>query len=467
MRKVIRAEYDQVMMFPPCVEDWVPADHPARFIREFVDNLDLPEMGIKWGESEMGGTVFSADILARVWLYGYYERIRSSRRLEWACMNLMPFVFLTGNHAPDHNTLWRFWRENKKSMKRIIGKSVSIGQKSGLIGMVLHAVDGTKIQSLSSRRSAWHKKDLAKLLEAVNKSLEEMDKEIERSEAEGGCEYRMPDEYKDKQRLREEIKKAMSELDEAEREHIHPSEPEARMMKNQRTTDLCYNAQIVVDEKSGMIVAEEVVNDESDRSLLAPMIDAVKENLGEAASETLADGGYNSEAQIAEARSKEYGITVNMGKEDGGEFSKSKFEYDVERDCVKCPLGKELQYEREKNSRNGKYKVKVYRCKCFRDCARANACSKDKNGRSIEISPYHEAAQLQRAKQSEPANKKLLSRRQAIVERPFAVIKHIGGFRRWSVRGLEKVRAQWSMVCAGFNLRILYKSWLRGELMLG
>ena len=469
MSPEIKADYNQLHLLPYSLEEWVPSDHPARFIREFVRSLDLAGMGFRMRKKEVGRPNYGAELLAGVWLYGYFERIRSSRRLERACREHMSLIWLTGNNAPDHNTLWRFWKDNKKGLRALFRHSVKVALKSDLLGLALHAVDGTKITAASSRSSGWHRKDLEKLLKKVDKSIEEMSLEVESLEKEEEGEYRLPEGLSEKEKLRDAIRGALKELSETDKDHLHPGEKEARMMKNGRVTDFCYNAQIVADGESGLIVAEDVVNDEADHGLLVKMIDEAKENMGQAPARTLADGGYVSGEELSKAEVRGYEVLVNLG-EDGGkekEFHTSNFEFDESSDVVVCPCGGILKYEKTKKSRDKKYPVRIYRCREYKGCGRRLECSKDKRGRTIEIGPYHSAKERQRKKQKESSGKKVLSRRKVIAEPPFAAIKHIDGFRRWMFRGLEGVKTQWSLICLAYNLRKLFKSWLRGEVRLG
>jgi len=160
MSNEIKADYVQEFILPPSIEDWVPEDHPVRFIREFVDSMDLEAMGFRERESEEGRPNYSNDMLLKIWLYGYFERIYSTRGLEKACKIQIPLIWLTGMHYPDHNTLWRFFRNNRKVIKKVFAHSVRVALKGDLVGLVLQAVDGTKIVADASWRRSLHLKNL-------------------------------------------------------------------------------------------------------------------------------------------------------------------------------------------------------------------------------------------------------------------------------------------------------------------
>ena len=261
----------------------------------------------------------------------------------------------------------------------------------------------------------------------------------------------------------------LAELQKEDREHMHPKERDAQVMKNHEGTRLGYNAQAVVESEHGLIVAAEVTNEQNDLHQLVPMIDKVKEELGTAAEETLADSGYWNGEQLSGAEKNGYPVLVNLDAADarnrGGDYDASQFMYDKERDCCICPRGGELKYERTRKP-DGKPHPRVYRCSGYKECPVRWECSKDKQGRRVELSPHNESFLRQREKQSDGGKKSLLRQRMRIVEPVFAVVKERLGFRRWTVGGLEKVRAQWTFLAGLVNLLRLYAIWKEGKLVL-
>ncbi len=470
----IRADYKQVFLLPPAIDDWIGPDHPARFIGDFVDSLDLEVLGFRVPNGETGRPPYSTDLLLKAWLYGYFSRIRSSRKLEKACMENMGLIWLTGMNAADHNTLWRFWRDNKKVFKGIFKQSVQVAVKAELIGMAVHALDGTKIPVGSSREKFKNQDQLERMLENLDKCVADVMTETERCEQEEGGEWRLPEALQDELKRKERIQKALQELDKTDKKVVHPCEPDARYMKNRRSTEPSYNAQAVADQQSGMIVAEEVVDEGNDNGQLVPMLDRVQENLGATAEETVADAGYFASAQIALAEEKEYEVLVakssgESAAEKGAQwdpYHASQFVYDQERDVCICPQGASLNFLQKKVTGKNGNEIRRYRCRDYLTCPERWKCSKSKNGRLIDINIYRDAVERHRKKREVPESKTLLRARKVIIEPVFAWIKSHLDFRRWTVSGLSNARAQWSLMCATLNLKKLYSHWLTGRLVL-
>jgi transposase len=474
MGREIRADYEQILMFPPSVEDWVTQDHPARFIRDFVDALDLEEMGFVVHGAEVGRPGYAADLLLKVWLYGYLNRIRASRGLERGCKENMGLIWLTGLNAPDHSSIWRFWRDNKKRIREVFKKTIQVAVRSDIIGLALHAIDGTKIPARSSRDGVKDRKKLNKLLERLDEHIDAAMEEVESAEKGEQGEYRLSEAMTDKDKRKEAIVKALDELDNSKRKVIHPGEPDARFMKTRRCIDLSYNGQVVADQKSGMIVAQDVVMDEVDSGQLVPMLEHVKETLGAVAQENVADSGYYSTSQIGLAEKRQYEVLTNPPPSETtpdrspevNSYHHSRFVYDEERNCCICPDGHVLTYLQRKLKGANQNEFIRFRCRDYKDCPHRWECSTSKHGRMIEISVHHREVERQRRKRQDPEKKRLLRQRKVIAEPVFAWIKQHLGFRRWTVRGINNVRAQWDVVCTVLNLKKLYTHWLDGGLNL-
>lgn len=466
----IEPDYNQQYLFPPRLEDLLPKNHPARFIRLFVDSLKLEEVGFSSSPGRDGRPHYSNSMKLKIWLYGYFRKIYSTRQLEDACRNDIGLLWLTGMHYPDHNTLWSFFDSNRRAIRNLFKKVTETALKADLIGLVLHALDGTKIQAKVSTRTGWNLKQLSKIVKDVDSSIEEIMKKIRAMHKGEAANFKLPEELEDQMELKKKIESILSEMNDINRQHLHKDDKDARMMKNGKTSEFCYNSQAVVDGDSNLIVAEDVTNAEKDNNMLVPMIENGEENLGALAEETLADGGYYAPEQLIEADVKGIGVLVNLDgqilpKKDN-KFHKSNFIYDKEKDVFICPMGKELTFERIKHGPKRRRDIRIYRCHHKRVCMESNMCSRDKRGRSIEKEPYYELLQRQIQKQKNPGNKEILAKRKTIVEPVFGIIKEVLGFRCFTVRGLENVKTQWSLICTTFNLRKLFGVWISGKLVI-
>ena len=469
MSRAIHPNRQQMFLLPPSLDDWVPAGHPVRFVRDLIDSIDLASLGIHEKPGDEGRPHYAPQMLLGVWVYGYMERIRSSRQLERACVRDIAFRWLTGNHQPDHNTLWRFFKAHKLAIRELFKRVVRVASDAGLVGFVLHAVDGTKIAAASSMDTAHHRKALEGALRKLDTVIATHLSETEAEERRGEGTYDLPAELQDPEKRKAAIREALARLDEAKTNHLHPAEPEARVMKGRGGKVLGYNAQAVADRDSDLIVATDVVNAASDNAQLVPMLDETQKTTGRVAETTVADAGYDSGKQFEEAERRKLPVVVATATAERGtdEFHKSKFQYDAERDVYICPRGEVLPFQRiDKASENDKkYDRRVYRCH-NRECPVRSQCTSDKKGRAIKQSPYDEAYARQLERNAKPQSRMLLSKRKAIIEHHFAIAKSIDGFRRFTMRGLEAAKAQWALVCAAINLRKLHARWLDGSLTL-
>jgi transposase len=539
-------------LLPPALDEWVPPTHPVRFVSDFVDSLDLTELGIHQPEAEEGRPPYGSDLLLKVWLFGYMERIRSTRALEKACVQVMPFLWLTGLLRPDHNTLWRFFNTNRAALPKLFKKLVKTAAAAELIGFALHALDGTKMTAASSTDAALHRKGLEERLKRLDEFIAAYMAEVTtRSDDDKGKPYLMPEamanedarrarlrallerrieEREDKERadetsaqgsttaapqpsgsiapapsrsatvepsptegtaspassaesppssekdpllreaeaLREETRQGLALLDQADVKHLHEKEPEARMMKGRGFQALGYNAQAVVDHDSDLIVGCDVVTDQNDLNQLVPMLDQIKETFGRVAAQSVADNGYASGEQLKSA--EDHGLPALVFLRDepevAGEFAKANFRYEAADDVYVCPKGERLvQIGKNKSHASAKEPDTLYRC-MNKTCPVRDQCTKDPRGRKVRRPYGEDARERQAQKQLDPRMRVLLGLRKEIIEHLFGIVKTIDGFRRFTVRGLEKARPQWSLICTAINLRKLSAMavWKAGKL---
>ena len=459
MAHPIAPDYGQQFLFPPALEDWVPADHPARFLREFVDQLDLPALGFATPTAVEGRPPYAPSLLLKIWLHGYFHRIRSTRKLETACREHLSLLWLTGLIQPDHNSLWRFWRDHKKTLRAVFKQTVQLAVRTGAVGLALQALDGTKIEAAASGLTGWSQEYMEKLLAQLDTALDQTELTIAQENA--GLDtpgYRLPQGLAERQALRDEIKKGLAQLAADGRAHYHPVEPEARRMKiSNGTNRFAYNAQAVVDQKEGVVVACDAGRQETDSGQLVPMIQQARANVGPALTQdtvTLADTGYGTGADLQAAATQ--GLPVLVPPREGPStpdqpYATQHFTYDPLAGTVTCPQGRRLDQEGHTTKRG----LRVQRHRCHhRDCPVRAACTRDPKGRQIEVWPHTAEAQAMRARLRDPVVAAQWSQRGQIIERPFAQIKQHDGFRRWTVWGLDGVRTQWSLLCATLNLRI-------------
>jgi transposase len=366
MAQPIAPDYGQQFLLPPALEDWVPDDHPARFLREFVEQLDLPALGFVMPSASEGRPPYAPSLLLKIWLYGYFHRIRSTRKLEVACREHLSLVWLTGLIAPDHNSLWRFWHENQKALRQIFKHSAQLAVRSGAVGLVLQALDGTKIEAAASGYSGWSQEYMEKLLAALDTALDQTELALlqENQEPPG---YRLPAGLAGRQALREQVQAGLAQLAADGRHHYHPVEPEARRMKVGGVNRFGYNAQAVGDSQEGVVVACEATRQETDAGQLVPMMEQARENLGLASSPTttLADTGYGAGADLQAAQEKQLPVLVPPAEgkpAHDNPYAGQHFYYDPPARTVTCPQRRLLDYEG--HTTKAGQRVERYRCHC-------------------------------------------------------------------------------------------------------
>jgi transposase len=459
---------EQGWLLPHSLEDLLSEDHPARFVGAYVDALPQAtwaEMGVRTGGEEMGAPSYHPKLLLSVWLYGFMTGVRSSRKLEIACREQLPYLWLTGLQTPDHNTLWRFYQEHRQGMRRLLRHTVQTAITAGLLDLAFQAVDGSKVAGSAAKDQIYDPARLRKLLERTEAALADLE-----AQNRGGEEPeppRLPRELRQKQALAEKVKQALARIAEGGRTNL--TDPDAVLLKGRGGFIAGYNVQGVVSplsSKAGsgqLITAVAASQDPGDHGQLLPMLDAAEANCGRQAEVTLADAGYHSAENLEAAA--QLGHTVIMPESQSralaSPYHKDAFSYDASTDTYTCPQGRTLRYSTSRTDRKGQ-SMRVYRIGrgVCRNCPAFGVCTKDRIwGRALHIRSDDAILKRQREFRASPAAQALYKRRQATIEPTFGIIKEQQDGRRLLLRGLANANAEWSLLAVAFNLRTLARVW--------
>jgi len=271
----------QVWLLPPTLEELIPDDHPARFVAALVDSLNndvWQKLGIRPEGDPLGAPAYHPRALLSVWLYGFMTGTRSSRKLEAACRDQVTYLWLTGWQHPDHNTLWRFYKEHREEMRHLFKLTVKTAMNMNLIDLAVQAIDGTRIAGNASRDRTYDAKGLQRLLERTEAVIQELEQENEAGNE--SAPPHLPEKLRDAQNLRQEVKVAIEKLMEEDKKHINLTDADANLMKSRQGMVAGYNLQAVVSPllvpeagKAGMLITAAVaVQDAADNNQLITMM---------------------------------------------------------------------------------------------------------------------------------------------------------------------------------------------------
>ena len=470
---------DHTWLFPPTLDDLLPADHPARFVAAFVQALDRAA----WASLEiapegepLGAPAYDPRGLLSVWLYGFMSRIRSSRKLEAACRDQIPFLWLTGWEHPDHNTLWRFYKAHRQSMRALFTRTVRVAVTTGLIDLAVQAVDGTKLKGNASKERTFDAAGLKKLLERTQAAIADLE-----AQNEAGADpppANLPRHLAQKQALEHQVTQALATVTaEDGPTRLNLTDADAQLMKSRQGFVAGYNAQAMVSPlapDAGLgglfITATSVSNSPSDQQELLPMIAAAQANTGQPATLTLADGGYHSGPNLVACAKHGYAVAMpesNRRPKDKAQapdpYRNDAFRHDPDTDTYICPQGETLRFVGEKHRQRERDRVRrVYRASrsiCLA-CPAFGACTKDRrHGRMLEIGPQDEALRTHRAWMATDPARTAYRQRKQLPEPTFGILKEQQDARRLLLRGLDNVRAEWTLLTTAFNLRTLCRLW--------
>ena len=448
----------QTLLFPERLEDYIAEGNPVRFLDAFVSPLDLHALGFEKARcANTGRPPCDPAVLLKLYLYGYLHRVRSSRLLEAECHRNVEVIWLLGKLAPDFKTIADFRKDNLKPLRAVARQFTRLCRKLELFGGELLAIDGSKFAAVNARDQNFNAAKLQDLIDRADERLAEYLKELDAADAvEPGGAALSQSELEAKiaalQEKQDWHKELLAELD-AEQKQVSVTDPEARKMPAAHGMIVGYNAQMAVDAKHKLIAAEDVTNDVTDFQQLANVALEARANLELKQAEVVADAGYYNAAEVS--RCVEQKITPYIPKADTsantarGLYGKSRFQYDAAKDVYVCPAGAELIY-RFATYELGR-ELKYYRASGCKGCGIKSRCTRNKANRTItrEENEHLMEAMAVRMK-AQPWKFKM---RKTLAEHPFGTIKRWFGYTHFLMKGLEKVRCEWSLTTLAYNLK--------------
>ena len=461
----------QTWLLPPTLDELIPDDHPARFVAMIVDSLDTAtwhKMDIELEGEPLGAPAYHPRAMLSVWLYGFMTSTRSSRKLEAACRDQIPYLWLTGWQHPDHNSLWRFYKAHRQEMRHLFKLTVKTAVNMELVDLAVQAVDGSKIAANAAKDRTYDKNGLQGLLERTEKVIQELEKENETETA--PVPVHLPEKLRKAEQLRSEVKAAMEQLAAEGQKNINLTDRETKLMKTRQGLVAGYNLEAVVSplkdsqvEKPGnLLTAVEVVTDTSDTQQLIVMLEQAEENCGKKADTSLADAGFHSGNNLADCEERNQVIVMPESQEQALKqpYHKDRFVYDLNSDSYLCPGGQTLKFVCIKLARHTQTRIYRSSQRVCRKCPAFGKCTKNKShGRELHIGENEATLRRHREWMKTEEAKIIYRRRKELIEPVFGIIKERMGMRRFLLRGLQKVITEAVVLATAFNLRSLYRVW--------
>lgn len=463
----------QIGLFATPLELMIEPENEVRVIGAYVDQLDLVKLGFA-SPSSKGASSYGASVLLKIYLYGYLNRIRSSRQLAKACRRNIEMMWLTGRLEPKYHTIADFRKNNPAQLKELFKEFVVLCKSWDLIGGEVLAVDGTKIRCQNAMKNNYTEKKLERHLAYIEKKTEEVLKEFKanderESERESGNNLKeVLEKLSTRKAYYEELQ---SRLGESGQTQLSTTDADARALPLKRNiVEVGYNVQSVVDERNKLIVGSEVTN-EPDINALGELTVRTCNDLGlyfEDRVKVLADKGYHNARQLAYLQENNIETYVASREQSGNKKSQIKllkkdFLYDVEKDEYICPnnerLGTNGTLLIKRNSRGGEaYRYRRYRIS-YRYCVKCplqDQCVspgrfRHRQGRYIERNEHEGAIAVNG--ENLKRSPQMYKSRQSIVEHPFGTIKRHWGYSYTLLRTKQKVEGEWSLVHLCYNLR--------------
>jgi transposase len=467
---------EQGFLLPPRIEDYVGPNNLVRAIESFVCALDLAKLGFRHagrGAEEVGQPPYSPADLLKLYLYGYINQIRSSRRLEREASRNLELIWLLKSLRPGYRTIANFRKENWQALKAANRLFVLLARELGLVGGSVVAIDGSFFHGDASKASIFTRKRLSKQIakleqeiEAYGKSLEDNDaaeaKEPRKDRAEdggGGDGADIGAKLAALMAKRSRAQADLARLEASGETQMSLTDPDARLLVKSGQGIAGYNVQAAVDDKHKLIVASEVVNDSSDVGQLHTMAKAAKDAVEAKALQALADEGYYSSLELKACEND--GIVAYVPVPEGnrllekkGRFSRKDFSYDTAVDAYRCPASSML-HPMPGRFQNTSGRVEIRYASRKTTCGacelRARCLAPKATTRTIARWEHEDVIERHQARMQGADADKLMRRRSALVEHPFGTIKCRAGYRHFLVRGFDKVRGEWSLMALCYN----------------
>jgi transposase len=461
MNHITGSDRGEVLLLPEALDDYITPENPVRFIDAFVAQLDLAAHGFTNAVlNDTGRPPYDPGDLLRLYLYGYLNRVRSSRRLEREAARNLELLWLLRKLRPDFKTIADFRRDNGKGIKAVCREFTLLCRKLDLFGGELVAVDSTKIKAQNSKhRNYSHAKLKALLAEIDNKVgsyLGELDK-ADRQESGGAGAGLHADELKEKiaqlQQRKAEYQGLSQSLEESGGTQVSLTDPDSRAMSMGHGSTVGYNVQAAVDAKHSLILDTEITNTTSDLGALGTMAIKAQEALDKNQLNVVADKGYYNGKEVLACDC--IGVTAYVSKPltsantAQGLYGKESFSFDAKNNCYHCPAGKKLTYRFSTNEKGRA--IHYYRASECQSCPLKMKCTRNQANRTITRLAFEEVqeAMAERVKK----NPQIMRRRKAIIEHVFGTIKRGLGYDYFLCKGFSKVATEVNLTVLAYNLK--------------
>jgi transposase len=462
MKRFIEGEdRQQVALLPECLDDYIGEDNPVRVVDAFVEELDLQVLGFKGVDpASTGRPAYHPAVLLKLYIYGYLNRIQSSRRLEREAQRNVELMWLTGRLAPDFKTIADFRHDNGAGIRNACKRFVGMCREFKLFTQAIVAIDGSKFKAVNSRdrnvtpaKIDARQRQIEQSIQRYLDALETADR-TQPAEVEAKTE-RLQDKIK---RLREQ----MRQLDETQEQLKHEpdgqrstTDPDSRSMNSQAKGSglVGYNVQAAVDAKHHLIVSHEVTNIGSDRSQLSKIAMAARDAMGKDKLQALADRGYFNGTELKACEDERIATYVpkpmTSGAKAQGRFDKSDFIYIARDDQYQCPAGERAIYRFNTIERNG-LNARVYWTSACPRCAMKDECTTSDYRR---IRRWEHEDVLERVQQRLDRKSDAMNLRRRTVEHVFGTLKHWMGSTHFLTKTLAHVSTEMSLHVLAYNLK--------------